>query len=423
MVFLGSPDIPGWVRKKYDDPTKHRCLSRRTVSEFVPAALASLHQAAMDRLVMRFGVLVFAPHEAYTTNACPVCHQYRKGASFNGRYRVCPNRDCPLRTSKVRLHRELISVINQVPAGISQLKYIIAPQPFAPSKSKKPRQKRKGNLRGKKHRHPPPPAVSSTGQRQTKKKEKTPSASKKQKMQDSDSAGEFSDEFSDERSSLNNEIIGDSDDEFVPADETTKSTKSKRLTRSVTRARQQSDVSDVDGEKHGSQPVHSIKGPKKRCKTSKVSSDVESASKSQSHQPEPVSPVPTVTARSAKTASTALKRTRSLTDAPVVELEEDSHPRDFEMLDVFDAIALDDLRDSEDIREIERAAMSPQDNDSDSSLQEDGFTDVEAELEREKAELEEAERREKRRKANLDSQNESSSSEADNGSSFSENDE
>jgi hypothetical protein len=125
QFIAGSPDVQGWVKRP--EGSNRRYLSRTIVSSLQHMALQSFFNRIMYVLPVRYQVLVFGPHEGYTTNACLMCHEYSKRATFCNRYRSCPNPQCPTRCEyqpMVSLHRELISVSNQLVAAYSQLEYI-----------------------------------------------------------------------------------------------------------------------------------------------------------------------------------------------------------------------------------------------------------------------------------------------------------
>lgn len=118
FIFSGKPDIQGWIKRG------SRILGKKTVRALTPLCLGKFHENLVRNVMLNYGVLVYGPWEGYTTNQHLVCHQYAKATVFTNRHRKCPIEDCPSHELKIRLHRELISVCNQVIAAWCQLNFL-----------------------------------------------------------------------------------------------------------------------------------------------------------------------------------------------------------------------------------------------------------------------------------------------------------
>ena len=106
---------------------KRRYLGARAARVTQRMCLVHLHRYLQESMTLREGVAVLAPHEAYTTNTCVVCHEYAKGARFVQRYRLCPNEECATRAEgeggkDYLFHRELNSGLNCFVAAWCQLR-------------------------------------------------------------------------------------------------------------------------------------------------------------------------------------------------------------------------------------------------------------------------------------------------------------
>ena len=125
LLMPGAPDVLGWLRlpgRKGKGREWKRVLQRISLRWFF--------KHLRESTTLKYGLLVVAPHEAYTTNTCPVCHRYYNGklAKFKDRYRECPNSDCQSRQDGYVMHRELISNMNQPVATILQVRHLNAAQ-------------------------------------------------------------------------------------------------------------------------------------------------------------------------------------------------------------------------------------------------------------------------------------------------------
>ena len=118
FIFSGKPDIQDWIKRG------SRILGKKSVRALTPLCVAKFHENLVCNVMLNYGVLVYGPWEGYTTNQDLMCHQYAKATVFTNRHRKCPIGDCPSHERNIRLHRELISVCNQVIAAWCQLNFL-----------------------------------------------------------------------------------------------------------------------------------------------------------------------------------------------------------------------------------------------------------------------------------------------------------
>lgn len=132
LIISGKPEVAEWVvpgkrssaqARANGRPVKKRYIGATSARMVQRLRLVGMHNYTQQALVLKYGTVGLSPHEAYTTNTCPICHVYKKG-TFHGRHRVCPNDKCPTRENGILLHRELNSGINDLAAAWCQLKYL-----------------------------------------------------------------------------------------------------------------------------------------------------------------------------------------------------------------------------------------------------------------------------------------------------------
>lgn len=136
LIVAGSPDLGAWVvpggrevKRQFarTGKAKRRYLGREAVRSVLALRLQSVHNHLQRGVYLRHGVPAFSPHEGFTTNTCILCHVFdNENVRFQGRHRVCPNEHCPShnKATAVKLHRELLSCINQPIAAAMQVDYL-----------------------------------------------------------------------------------------------------------------------------------------------------------------------------------------------------------------------------------------------------------------------------------------------------------
>lgn len=136
LIISGAPDVQEWVvpgkrasKRQYARTGKveRRYIGSTAARTVLALHLKSTHNYLQRGLFLSHGVPALSPHEGFTTNSCPLCHEFaNKRVRFVGRHRVCPNAHCPSHdpATAVSLHRELISCINQPIAAVMQVDYI-----------------------------------------------------------------------------------------------------------------------------------------------------------------------------------------------------------------------------------------------------------------------------------------------------------
>lgn len=131
LIICGKPDVAEWIVPGKRASAQARADGRRVKKRYIGASsarmtqrlrLVSMHNYIQRSLVLKHGTVGLSPHEAFTTNTCPICHVYEKG-TFRDRYRVCPNKACTTGGTTL-LHRELNSGINCFAAAWCQLNFL-----------------------------------------------------------------------------------------------------------------------------------------------------------------------------------------------------------------------------------------------------------------------------------------------------------